>query len=82
MVTNGTAHLQDHTGEEPEETTDAMLALVVGGDTDVDVSHGGIGVTESNGGNVTESGFLNGLQANQTVDIFVLYIMKESMYSM
>ena len=44
-----------------------MLALVVGGDADVDIAHGGISVAEGNGGDVAEGGFLDGLMIGSGV---------------
>lgn len=59
--TDGTTHLQNHPGEQPKETPDAVLALVIGRNANVDVPHGGVGVAESNSGDVSEGSFLDGL---------------------
>jgi hypothetical protein len=53
---DGASHLQNHAGQQPEKGTNAVLALVVGGDGDVNVSHWRVRVTESNHGNVPQRG--------------------------
>ncbi len=37
---NGASHLEDHGTQQPEEASNAVLALVVGRDRDVDMAHG------------------------------------------
>jgi len=56
--------LQHHPGKKPKETSNAVFSLVVGRNSDVHIPHGRVSVTESNGGNVSKSSFLNGLQTN------------------
>lgn len=62
---NGTPHLQHHPCKEPEETTNAVFALVVGRNSNVHIPHRRISVTESNGGNIPKSSFLNRLHTNE-----------------
>lgn len=58
----GSTHLQDHPSQEPEQATNAEFPFVVGRDTNVHITHGRIGVTEGNGGDVSEGSFQNRLQ--------------------
>jgi len=58
----GSTHLQHHTCQKPEQATNAVLALVVGRDTNINISHGRVCITEGNSGDVSKSSFLNGLQ--------------------
>jgi hypothetical protein len=62
---DGDTHLEDHSGKQPEHTTDALFPLVVGRNADIDIAHRGVGVTEGNGGNVSERGLrlFGGLEA-------------------
>ena len=62
---DGPPHLQHHAGEKKVETPDAVLPLVVSGDTDVHVTHGGVGVAESDDGNVAQSRLIGRLAAHQ-----------------
>ena len=55
------AKAEDLTGEKPEEEADRELTLVVGRDSDVNVLEGGVGVAESDDGDVRERGLANGL---------------------
>lgn len=66
FVANGNSapHRENHAGQEPEEAADTVLSLVVGWDTDVNIPHGGVGVTESNGRDVAKSRLLDGLHFN------------------
>ncbi|GKE25039.1 hypothetical protein Tco_1436551, partial [Tanacetum coccineum] len=43
-----TSHLKNHSSEKPEQTSNVVLPFVVTRDTDINVSHGRIRVTESN----------------------------------
>jgi hypothetical protein len=58
---NCTAHLEDHSGEQPEQTTNALFPLVIGGNADINIAHRGISITEGDGGNVSKRRLLNGL---------------------
>ena len=48
------AHLQNHAGQQPEEGTNAVLALIVGGDSNIHVPHWRVGVTERDHGDVSQ----------------------------
>ena len=55
---DGPPHLQHHAGEQEVEAPNAVLALVVGGDANVDVSHGGVSVAESDHRDVAQGSFV------------------------
>jgi hypothetical protein len=63
---NGASHLKDHATQQPEEATNAMLALVVGRNGNVHMAHWRVSVTECNHRNVSESCFPNWLQQQVT----------------
>jgi hypothetical protein len=58
---NCATHLKNHPSKQPEEATNALLPLVVGRNTNVDIAHGRISVTESNSGDVSKSRLLDWL---------------------
>lgn len=60
-VEDGAAETEDLTGEQPPDGTDGVATLVVGGDGDVDVLGGGVGVDEGDDGDVDVAGLLDGL---------------------
>eukprot|EP00298_Acanthocystis_sp_HF-20_P003818 c14162_g1_i1.p2 GENE.c14162_g1_i1~~c14162_g1_i1.p2 ORF type:complete len:288 (+),score=-90.85 c14162_g1_i1:21-884(+) len=57
----GATEVQDLTSQQVVEESNGVLALVVGGDGNVDVSQRRVGVAESDGGNVTIGRLLDGL---------------------
>lgn len=59
---DSTPHLQNHPSQEPEQAPNAVPPLVVGRDADIDIPHWGIGVTEGNGRDVSQSRLLDWLQ--------------------
>jgi len=59
---NGASHLEDHGTQQPEEASNAVLALVVGRDRNVNMVHGRVSVTECNHRNVSKCCFPNWLQ--------------------
>lgn len=58
---NCTTHLEDHSSEQPEKTTNALLPLVIGRNANINIAHGGVSVAEGNDGNVSKCRLLNGL---------------------
>lgn len=64
---NCATHLQNHPCKQPEQATNALFSLVVCRNADINISHGRIGVTEGNGGDVPKSRLLDGLHMNQTI---------------
>lgn len=58
---DGTAETEDLTGQQPPDGTDGVATLVVGGDGNVDVLGGRVGVGEGNDGDVDVAGLLDGL---------------------
>lgn len=58
---DGAAEAQDLAGEQPPDGADGVATLVVGGDGDVNVLGGGVGVAEGNDGDVDVRGLLDGL---------------------
>eukprot|EP01018_Ginkgo_biloba_P031417 Gb_10103 [translate_table: standard] len=54
---NSSSHLQNHPCQHPKQTTNAVLALVVRRNTNVNVSHWRICVAKSNCWNIAKSGF-------------------------
>lgn len=61
------AQTEDFAGQHPPDQTDGVTALVVGGDGDVDEFGGGIGVAESDDGDVDVGGFFDGLGVRSRV---------------
>ncbi len=59
---NGASHLEDHATQQPEEASNAVLALVVGRDRNVNMAHGRVSVTECDHRNVSKCCFPNWLQ--------------------
>ena len=55
-------HLENHPCQEPEQASNAVPSLVVGRDADIDIPHGGVSITEGNGGDVAQSRLLDWLQ--------------------
>lgn len=49
---DGSTESEDFTGKEPPYETDGVLGLVVRGDGDINEFSGGVGVAESNDGDV------------------------------
>lgn len=60
-VSDGAAEAEDLAGKLPPNGTDGVATLVVGGDGNVDVLGGGVGVAEGNDGDVDVAGLLDGL---------------------
>ena len=60
-VEDGSTETEDLTGKEPPDGTNGVATLVVGGDSNVDVLGGGVGVAEGNDGDVDVAGLLDGL---------------------
>eukprot|EP00983_Pelagomonas_calceolata_P039067 1137031-Pelagomonas_calceolata.AAC.5 len=54
-------HLQHHAGQQVVQHGDGVLPLVVGGDGNVHVVHGRVGVAEADGGDVHIGCLLDGL---------------------
>ena len=61
---DGASHLENHASQQPEQSSDAVLSLVVGRNTDVYMAHGRVGVTKSNHGDVSKSCLHDGLHQN------------------
>ena len=64
---DGAPETEDLTGKEPPDETDGVTGLVVGGDSNIDELQGGIGVTESNDGDVDVGSLSDGLVVNTGV---------------
>mmetsp|Transcript_76566 Transcript_76566/g.155408 ORF Transcript_76566/g.155408 Transcript_76566/m.155408 type:complete len:344 (+) Transcript_76566:305-1336(+) len=64
---HGAAQAQDLTGEEPVQQADGVLALVVGGDGNIDVGEGGVGVAERDHRHVHVRRLAHGLVVQQGV---------------
>lgn len=64
---DGAAETEDLAGKEPPDETDRVLRLVVGGDGNVDVAEGGVGVAEGNDGDVHVGRLTDGLVVNAGV---------------
>ena len=60
-VKEGTAETEDLTGKEPPDGTNGVTTLVVGGDGNINVLGGGVGVAEGDDGDVDVAGLLDGL---------------------
>ena len=60
-VVDGATEAEDLTGKHPPDKTDGVTTLVVGGDGDVNILGGGIGVAESDDGDVDVAGLLDSL---------------------
>lgn len=60
-VEDGAAEAEDLAREHPPDEADGVAALVVGGDRDVDVLGGRVGVAERDDGDVDVAGLLDGL---------------------
>lgn len=58
---DGSAETEDLTGKHPPDASDGVATLVVGGDGNVDVLSGGVGVAEGNDGDVDIAGLLDSL---------------------
>lgn len=58
---DGATEAEDLTGKEPPDGTNGVATLVVGGDGNVDVLGGRVGVAEGNDGDVDVAGLLDGL---------------------
>ena len=58
---DGSTESEDFAGQEPVQETNGEFTLVVGGDGDIDVLQGGVGVAEGNDGDVDVRSFLDGL---------------------
>ena len=58
---NCTTHLEDHSGKQPEQTTNALFPLVIGRNANINIAHRRVSVAEGNGGNVSKCRLLNGL---------------------
>lgn len=66
-VEDGSAQAEDLAGEHPPDAADGVATLVVGGDGDVDVLGGGVGVTEGDDGDVDVASLLDGLRVGARV---------------
>jgi hypothetical protein len=60
-VVDGAAEAEDLTGEHPPDEADGVATLVVGGDGNIDVLGGRVGIAESDDGDVDVRGLLDGL---------------------
>lgn len=66
-VGDGAAEAEDLTGEQPPDETDGVATLVVGRDGNVDELGGGVGVAESDNGDVNVGSLLDGLSVGAGV---------------
>jgi hypothetical protein len=64
---DGATETKDLTGKEPVAEADGELALVVGGDGNVNVLEGGVGVAEGDDGDVDVGGLADGLRVGAGV---------------
>jgi hypothetical protein len=60
-VVDGTTEAENLTGKHPPDGTNGVATLVVGGDGNIDVLGGRVGVTEGNDGDVDVAGLLDSL---------------------
>jgi len=58
---DGSTETEDLSAKEPPDETDRVLRLVVGGDSDIDVVQGGVGVADGDNGDVNVGSLTNGL---------------------
>ena len=64
---DGATETEDLTGQHPVGKTNGVLGAVVGGDGNVDVTEGGLGIGESDNGDVDVRSLLDGLVVGQGV---------------
>ena len=60
-VVDGAAEAEDLTGEHPPDEADGVATLVVGGDGNIDVRGGRVGIAEGDDGDVDVAGLTDGL---------------------
>ena len=64
---NGATEAENLAGQHPVSKTDGVLGAVVGGDGNIDVTEGGLGIGESDNGDVDVRSLLDGLVVGQGI---------------